>query len=1295
MAKENKDNEKPTAENIRPVRITDELQESYIDYAMSVIVSRAIPDIRDGLKPVQRRILWAMWDMNLKSGAKFVKSARIVGDCFVKDTLISTEKGLVPIQSIKVDDRVHTQFGLRKVTQLYGMLPKNLLKVTLENGIENIVTPSQEFKILKPNLTFEWKKAKDLTLDDYLVLKSARTKVKHNPVLQSINKTFPSSMSPSLAYVLGAFISDGWISKDYGYNPTWRLGFSSGDEEVMKEVQKIFKKEFNYNPKIEVRKYTLQNDPNTIKSIYSLRINRKEINEFFVDNFGVDGKNAYTKFIPDIILQSSDRVVSALLSGLLDGDGSIHINRNQICYSSVSNKLIQQLSALLFSYNIIAKIYEVDVKNRKPSEVNGRKIKGTVNSYNLEVTGTDAISLAKIVSLSSPKKRKRAEKMIERFDNIENNKGRHDKFRVVPYAGKVLFQEFSDKHLGGGWYEDSDSNKFRQGIKYPSGTKIRYSFDLHDKSVNKTQIVDLGIRKKLKRMDSTFFEFADNLIKNDLSFIKTSNVKSAGMAETYDIQVEEKHEFIANGVISHNCLGKYHPHGDSAVYDALVRMAQDFSLRYPLIHGQGNFGSIDSDPAAAQRYTEAKLTKIAEELLIDIEKDTVDWGPNYDNTRQEPKFLPAKFPANLLLNGTMGIAVGMATSIPPHNLGEIIDATTYLVNNPEATIRNLMKFLPGPDFPTGGIIYDAGSLEKAYTTGRGSVTTRAAVDIEKRDSYMSIVINEIPYQVNKASLVEKMAKLVQDKKVEGIKDIRDESGREGLRIVIDLKQDVNPERILNQLFKHTELQKNFYFNMVALVNGIQPQVVSLKDILSEYIKHRRKVIVCRIKYDLKKAEDRAHILEGLVIALKSIDAVITTIKKSKDRADAHKNLIKKFNLSDIQSDAILDMKLQSLVALESQKLEDELKEKKKLIKEFKIILKNDKKILSIVTDELDEIKKEYADERRTRMIEGALKEFKDEDFIPKQEAVIILTSDGYIKRMLPDSFKIQGRGGQGLHSFSLKEEDKVSKLLVAQTHNSILFFTDSGKVFKTRVYEIPKSNRTAKGKLVHTFLGLSDKEKITAILAYNGKDKSVQDKYFVMATENGMVKKTKVPELDNIRSTGIVAVNLKGSDVLKWVDISTGSDDFMVVTKKGQAVRFHESEVRPMGRSAGGVKAINLKNKDKVTGFIIIENDKDEKNRKLLIITENGYGKQTLIKKYKTQRRGGRGIATAKVTKKTGLLTAARLINGKLEEVIAFSAGGLVIRTELKDIRTAGRATQGVKIMKIDKDDLVVGVVCL
>ncbi len=739
-------------------------------------------------------------------------------------------------------------------------------------------------------------------------------------------------------------------------------------------------------------------------------------------------------------------------------------------------------------------------------------------------------------------------------------------------------------------------------------------------------------------------------------------------------------------------LKSYHPHGDISVYDAMTRMAQNFSLRYPLIDGQGNFGSIDGDSAAAYRYTEARLAKIAEELLFDIEKETVDWQPNYDGSTEEPKVLPARLP-NLLLNGVSGIAVGMATSIPPHNLGEIVDATVHLIDHPKASTEELLNFVKGPDFPTGGIIYDKRSVVEAYTTGRGSITTRAAAEIQERKNNQSnIVITEIPYQVNKSELITKIATLVQEKKIEGIKDLRDESDREGLRIVIELKNDVPGQKILNQLYKHTDLQKNFNYNMIALVNGLQPQLLSLKEILEYYIDHRKEVVTRRAQFDLKKAKERAHILEGLAKALDHIDQVIATIKKSRDREDAKGNLIEKFKLTEIQATAILEMRLQTLAALERQKIEDELKEKLKIIKELELLLKSSEKILKVVRDELGEIKQKFSDERRTKVVSTGIKEFKEEDLIPEEEAIITLSRSGYIKRIAPNTFKTQRRGGKGLIGSDINEEDLLLHFISTDTHDNMLFFTDRGRVFQTKVYEIPVGSRTAKGKIIQNFLEIPPEENISAIISYPNSLLEDKNNFLVMLTQGGTIKKTALTDFSNIRKTGIIAINLQKGDLLKGVKLSSGKDEVIITTGAGQAIRFKETQLKPMGRNAAGVRAIKLKKNDFVAGFDIIKTA--DGKEKLLVVTENGFAKQTPLKEYKVQSRGGMGIKTSKVTVKTGAVITGQIIRDK-EELLAISAKGQVIRTQLSSIRTAGRATSGVRIMTLKDKDKIAGIVTL
>ncbi len=740
-------------------------------------------------------------------------------------------------------------------------------------------------------------------------------------------------------------------------------------------------------------------------------------------------------------------------------------------------------------------------------------------------------------------------------------------------------------------------------------------------------------------------------------------------------------------------LGKYHPHGDIPVYDALARMAQSFSLRYPLVDGQGNWGSVDGDPPAAMRYTEARLSWIAEELLTDIEKETVDWQQNYDSSRTEPKCLPAKLP-NLILNGTVGIAVGMATSIPPHNLREVVDALIFLSGHPDASVPELMAHIPGPDFPTGGVIFDRRAIEEAYATGKGSITMRAVAEVEERKSgSFQIIITEIPYQVNKSDLVTSIAELVQERRVEGIRDLRDESDREGMRIVIELKNDGAPQKILNQLFEYTELQKNFYMNTLALANGLQPQVLSLKEVLAAHLEHRTLVVRRRTEFDLRKAKERAHILEGLVQALGAIDAIIATIKKSKHRDDAHTNLVKGFRLTALQADAILEMKLQTLAALERQRLEDELKEKRTLISELELILKHPKKISEVIVRELADLKARFVSPRLTKIVPSGLKEFREEDLVPQEEVVVTLSEDGYIKRMLPTAFRAQRRGGKGLIGFELKEEDLIHQIMRASSHDNILFFTDRGKVFQTKAYEIPQTSRTAKGKAIHNFLEIPQGETITALISYGALDRG----FLLMATAEGLMKKTPLQDFSNVRRTGIIALTLKGNDLLKWVRLTSGTDEVVLATAEGQSIRFREKDVRSMSRAASGIHAIRLRKGDLVAGLDIIRKaDVGARGvTKLLVITDRGFAKQTPLNEYKVQRRGGGGIRTAKVTEKTGKVIAAHIVHGNVEEVLAFSSKGQALRTPLKDIRTAGRATQGVRIMNLGKGDHLIGIICL
>lgn len=728
-------------------------------------------------------------------------------------------------------------------------------------------------------------------------------------------------------------------------------------------------------------------------------------------------------------------------------------------------------------------------------------------------------------------------------------------------------------------------------------------------------------------------------------------------------------------------LGKYHPHGDASVYDAMVRMAQDFSQRYMLIDGHGNFGSIDGDSAAAMRYTEARMSKIAVELLRDIEKETVDFVPNYDESLKEPSVLPARFP-NLLVNGSNGIAVGMATSIPPHNLGEVIDCVVANIENPEIELDEMLKYIKGPDFPTGAIIMGREGIKKAYSTGRGKVIVRARAEIEEMSgNRQRIVVSEIPYQVNKAVLIEKIADLVKEKKIEGISDLRDESDRNGMRIVIELKRDANANILLNQLYKHTQLQDTFSIIMLALVNG-QPKVLSLKSIITHYIEHQKEVLTRRTQYDLKKAEARAHILEGLRIALDNIDEIINILRSSKNVAEAKERMMSRFGLSEMQAEAIAEMRLRSLTGLERSKIEEEYLGLIKDIEYYRSLLSNEQKLLLVIKDELLEIRKKYSDKRRTQ-ISATMEEFEAEDFIEEQEVAVTMTHFGYIKRLPADTYKSQKRGGRGITGLQTREEDFVEHLFITSTHNYILFFTNKGKMYKLKTYEIPEAGRQAKGTALVNLLQLDPDEKVSAVIHIKDFD---DGKYLIFMTKNGTIKKTELKEYETSRNTGITAISLVESDELIGVKLTRGTTELIAVTKNGMSIRFPESDVRPMGRGTRGVRGITLNPDDVVVGMDIIEEDAD-----LLIISEKGYGKRTPVSEYRVQSRGGKGIITSKITNKTGHAVGMKVVKDN-DEIMLINLSGIIIRLNVNEISEMGRSTQGVKLMKVPENESVVSI---
>ena len=745
------------------------------------------------------------------------------------------------------------------------------------------------------------------------------------------------------------------------------------------------------------------------------------------------------------------------------------------------------------------------------------------------------------------------------------------------------------------------------------------------------------------------------------------------------------HATVKSARIVGEVMGKYHPHGDSSIYDSMVNLAQPWKMRYTLVEGQGNFGSMDGDEAAASRYTEARMDKVGAELLTDIEKNTVDFRDNFDGTEQEPVVLPAALP-NILLNGQMGIAVGMATNIPPHNLGEVVDATIAQIDNPDITLEELMKHVKGPDFPTGAEVYGGAPMKQAYETGRGSVTIRAVANIEeKKNGRFAIVITEVPYGMSKEAFVEKVRELVLAKKLDHIADARDESARGKIRVVVELKKDAFPKKILNQLYKLTGLQTSFHYNVLALIDGIQPKVMGLKEILAEFIKHRQKVVRRRTEFDLMKAKERAHILEGLKIALDHIDEVIKTIRESYD--DADKRLMERFGLSEVQAAAILAMQLRRLQGLERDKIENELKELHELIAKLEAILASEQAILNVIKEELLAMKEKYGDPRRSKIFNHELGKFAEEDLIPDEESVVLLTAQGYVKRVLQNDFKKQNRGGKGRRGMTTKEEDVIDTIILANSHDYLLFFTNQGRIFRIKAYEIPQSSLVAKGTASVNLLSLHPEEKITSVIK-QGTDAG-DEGFLFMATTKGTIKKTSLKDYANIRTNGLITIKLDDGDELRWVRATTGENEIIISTSAGQAVRFNENEVRPMGRAARGVRGVRLRPNDTVVGMDVVS---DPENQKLIVISTKGYGKMTAAANFPPHKRGGVGVKVAAITSKTGPIAAVHTLDPEAEEVIMMSTGGQAIRVAVKDIPTLGRATQGVRVMRLNEGDAVASI---
>ena len=1679
------------------IEISEEMRTSYLGYAMSTIVSRALPDVRDGLKPVQRRILYAMRELGLSPNSRHLKSAKVVGECFVAGTMVSTPGGLTPIETLNVGDTVYTQSGVRPVTETYIMPPQPLLEVELSGGRSAVCTPGQMFKVLAPDLSYQWTRADMLSKGDFVVERGNLASTDNVPAVNVGDITFDAD----IAYLLGFFLADGWIDRDRkrGYD---RLSFAACELPIIKKIQDILARKFEVPCAITYR-----------SNMHYLRVHDTGLNRRVIGAFNLENKYADNITVPDVLYRSQPDVVFAFISGFVDGDGSVHKDRNILVMNTIHQAFLRDVQNLLQTHGIQGRLLAYD-KNGGRAE------------WALEVGSHSLHKMAQHLSLNHPSKASRLQNIAQKT----TGELQPEKAQRIPYLGSLLIQEFRDKHLGGGWYNGANGGKVRSGLNYASGSKLRYSADLADTFVVSFPLLEtLGIQQKMEAIGSRYLPHIAEWQAQGVTFGEVRQVRQASAQVTYDIQVEQDHEFIANGMVVHNCMGNYHPHGDQALYGTMVRMAQPFSLRYPLVDGQGNFGSVDDDPPAAMRYcvtgdtltvtgaglvpiaamgeagsedisaqvlsqdgninpaskwfdcgvfptrrvvtrrgyeitgttnhpllvcvpsasgdkrvslvwktiadlqtgdyvvldrsetlwpdqpadlrpfhphfdpasrierhslpatltedcalllgalvaegtmgknaveftntpgdfadtfqqtwgrvfptcrlhtflrepvgygkkpflqmqvvsteviaflrglglngksatrripaavlgspqavvaaflrglyegdgsversghsllrvglcaknrallrdvqtvllrfgivaslgegkargtfrlgivgqdnlrrfeekigfvsqtkqdalagaiaafsgqalsrtdsvpflagmvrgtagrghrewldknnfdrperleaalprlrsatpaplfadienlarnrylfepvvriedagdqnvysirvdsachsfvaggfvnhnTEARLTALAMEMMEDIEKDTVNFIPTYDNERREPSILPGKFP-NLLCNGGSGIAVGMATNMPPHNLREVVDAVSYLMDNPQAEMEDLMRFIPGPDFPTSGLLLGTKGVKAAYATGRGSITMQAKTNIEPMDNGKNaIVVTELPYQVIKTRLIEQIADLVKEKKIDGITAVNDYSDKTGMRVVVELRRDVMPQKVLNFLLKHTPLRLNFGVILLSLVDeGKGPKTLPLKGLLQEYIDHRRIIITRRTRFELQRAKARAHILEGLQIAVQFLDEVIALIRSSNTTEMARSRMIERFLFSGIQAEAILNMQLRQLTGLEQDKIEGEYKDLLKEIARLEDILNDPRRVDALVKADLKYLRDKFGDDRRTRIIPTEAEEINIEDLIADEEMLLTITKDGYIKRMPMDTFPSQRRGGKGRIAGRTKEEDNFEHFFRASTHDYLLFFTDRGRVYRLKAFEVPQTSRQAMGTAIINLIQIMPDERITATVPI--RDLRNATGFLTMVTERGEIKRTGLSEYNNLRANGLITFDLEPSDRLGWVKHTTGEDKIILTTVTGMAIQFTEADVPSRGRAAGGVRGVTLEGPDdRVVGFDLVPEGSE-----LVVVSERGYGKRTPMTEYRLQSRGGKGLRTMDLTPKTGPLIAACILERENQEnlrLVIVTNQGIGIRMRVDEIKTTkGRTTQGVKLIELAENDQV------
>ncbi|KKS92363.1 MAG: gyrase, A subunit protein [Parcubacteria group bacterium GW2011_GWC1_43_12] len=1216
----------PEKKNIKQQEIIEEMQNCYLDYAMSVIVGRALPDVRDGLKPVHRRILYTMWESGLKSTAKFRKSATVVGDCLGK----YHPHGDMAVYDAMV--RLAQDFSMRyplvQGQGNFGCFTKDT-KVKLTDGRDlSFGELIKEHEEGKNNYTYT---VNGLGLISIAQIKKPRLTRKNAQIIKvELDNGEKIKCTPNHLFML----------RDGAYKEAEQL---RPGESLMPLYQKFSEKTDRLNREGYVLIY--QNKKNEWIPAHHLADN-------YNLNIGKYKKSAgrvrhHADF--DKLNNNPENIIRMQWGEhwKLHYQQATRLHQN----GEYREKIARGRDAFWSDFGNKA-AYSERLSKRNIQNWKDPEYRKKMSLFLSEIN--------KRYILDHPEKREElgrqaTETLIRLWQNPEYRASMREKIikgnknHVTNKTGKLKFLNICKEIV-----------KRRTALSEVNYEKIR------------NEIYSYGAAPLWRNALDKYFQGNPDLVRQEISnnhkVVKIEKISER--EDVYDLTIDGTHNFcLASGIFVHN--------------------------------------SLDGDAAAAHRYTECRLTPIAEEMIQDIDKDTVAWTDNYDGSRQEPIVFPSKLP-QLLLNGQMGIAVGMATSIPPHNLSELVDGINYLIENPKAPVEELLKFVKGPDFPTGGAIYDKQAILQAYSTGKGAIVNRATAEIiEEKKGSQQIIVTEIPFQVNKASLLETIADLVKDKRVEGIRDIRDESDKDGVRIVIDLKNDSYPQKILNQLYKLTDLQKSFHLNLLALVEGLQPQVLSLKGILEHYIEHRYNVVTRRSQFDLARAKERAHILDGLKEALDHIDAVIATIRKSADKEEAHIALCKKFKFTDAQASAILEMRLQTLAGLERKKIEDELAEKNKIIAELEVLLKSPKKILGVIKDELAYLKDKYGDERRTRVYASPVGEFKEEDLVAQEECMITLTQGGYVKRINPKNYRAQKRGGKGITGITTREEDSVDDMFCVNTHDNLLFFTTTGRVFQTKAYEIPEASRVARGQALVNFLQLGPNEHVSSLVALKENIKNRKkggpiaagsagdENYLIMATKGGIIKKSPAEEFSNVRRSGLIAMNLTKGDELLWAKSTTGSDELMLVSAKGQSIRFKEKDVRPMGRTAAGVHAIKLKNGDEVISMDVIRSGKTGEKPMVLVVTENGFGKRTDLKQFKSQRRSGSGIKAAHVTPKTGQIVSARILNGTEQDLIAISEKGQVIRTTLGSVSVLGRSTQGVRIMKMEAGDKVASIACI